>query len=419
MARRLGVPVGAVRAALHGEGPYKAVHRPSPISDTSLGARPVLTPAQVREARRLRRQGAWMSEIAERLDSSLHSVREAVHGRSPYEGIDRPGPIRDGRPRVRPSLSEAQVAELRQRVTMGARLRDLARAYDVSLGTLTGAAYGHPPYDRFRSQPPASRPRKGPQAEMEWEYRRKVALSCTTWGEFGKRLGLAYPDPSIHRAHGVRLLCAICRTRPSSTTIVRLPPPRPPGRPFGVGGPSRVAACLPCVRARGAPPAGPFIERGQLRRAGELAALRMARGAQARAAESLGWARYFEGRGVEVLPRLSDSTGWMRLRRKGMPKRDVDRARAFLRHTWKAGRPAREKSPPLGLPVAALRARAAAVGRSLRDPESLTRDPSFLAKWLVEMLPVDSEKAPARPTRTRPLPPVAIRPSKRISSRKE
>ncbi|MDE1821892.1 MAG: hypothetical protein KGJ23_13990 [Euryarchaeota archaeon] len=183
------------------------------------GRPPALTPRQVARVRRLARGGARRDELAMAFRVGRSTIVHAIYGQRAYAALRRPPPLPRGGAVVHPGLSPAKVREARKLVRGGEPRGRLARRLGVSPALLRRALYGRPPYEGIARPPPLTNAERGDASlpEREWARRRALALTCTTWDEYARKLGTSGVNLAMARRHGVRLLCAICRRQPATT----------------------------------------------------------------------------------------------------------------------------------------------------------------------------------------------------------
>ncbi len=146
LPERFHVSLKTTRYALCGRPPYTGVTDPPALSPERRGATRALGDARVQSARRLRRQGATVREIAHEMGVSGRTAMTALLGRGPYAGIGRPSPLRPGAWSAVRALDDEKVRYARRRRLAGDALRGLARALEVSEGTVAASLYGRSPY---------------------------------------------------------------------------------------------------------------------------------------------------------------------------------------------------------------------------------------------------------------------------------
>lgn len=154
VASRFGVSLKTAQAALFGRTPYAGIQDPPPLRPGPRGTTRALADSQVALARQLRRSGATLGAIAGKLGVSDRTVMVAILGRAVYARVRRPPPLSPG-PRGGPrALSDEKVRLARRRKRAGTTLRDLAKSLGVAPVTVTAAVLGHSPYGSIRDPPP-------------------------------------------------------------------------------------------------------------------------------------------------------------------------------------------------------------------------------------------------------------------------
>ncbi|MDE1822500.1 MAG: hypothetical protein KGJ23_15930 [Euryarchaeota archaeon] len=121
-----------------------------------MSPRPALTPSQVRLARDARRKGVSAAGLSRRFGVDRSAIQRALRGLPPYAGIRDPPPLPPGWGRLEADrrLTNAQVGLLRAAAREGETISSLAERFRVARLTVRKAVYGGRPYDGLRDSPP-------------------------------------------------------------------------------------------------------------------------------------------------------------------------------------------------------------------------------------------------------------------------
>lgn len=97
-----------------------------------MSLRPALSEDQVRMAREARGNGISAAALARRFKVDRAAVRNAIHGRSPYDKFLDPPPVPYGVLETDRPLSNQQVREIRLSAQAGASISDVKRRFHVA-----------------------------------------------------------------------------------------------------------------------------------------------------------------------------------------------------------------------------------------------------------------------------------------------
>ena len=164
---RFKVNPTTARMALIGRSPYQGIDQPPPLLADVVVPRRVLTRAQVRQMRRLRLNGKTTNELRAKFRVSRFKVMDALLGRPPFQGIDKPPPFPPEEFVRGPTLTDGQVRSIRQLCRSGTPVPILVKRFGACKTVILRALYGRHPYENIRDSPPLPVPKFGPSLTPE------------------------------------------------------------------------------------------------------------------------------------------------------------------------------------------------------------------------------------------------------------
>ncbi len=137
LARQFKVDRSAVRNAIHGRSPYHKILDPPPVPHGVLETDRPLSDAQVREIRYAGRRGVSVSALSRQFQVARQSVLKALYGRPPYNRLRDPAPLRRPRPVFHaPLLTPDQVRLARRMRVAGTQVKDIAERLGACYKTI-------------------------------------------------------------------------------------------------------------------------------------------------------------------------------------------------------------------------------------------------------------------------------------------